>query len=125
MKLDRRLIDFITRAIASGCDFQTAARLAKVDRRTFFNWRQRGKKETTGLYRELVDKIQHADSVFVNDQLANIQKHSRLSWQASAWLLERRRPELFAKITDRRELDELRKEVLAIRGEMANRQTSS
>lgn len=124
MKLDRRLITAISKAIAAGCDFQTAARLAKVDRRTLYNWRRRGKKESSGVYHELALALDRADADFIAAQLANIQRHSRLAWQASAWLLERRHPELFGR-NDRlaaKEMQELRAELAAIRAELAKPQ---
>lgn len=112
-------IKAICKAITLGATVKVAASTAGIDQKTLYNWRQKGKDAKTGLFANLVKRMAAAENQFIVNNLDNLAKHSGLAWQASAWLLERRHPEMFAKITDRRELDELRKEMNAIRGEMA------
>lgn len=109
----------ICKAITLGATVKVAASTAGIDQKTLYNWRQKGKNTTSGMFYDLVKRMEVAENQFITNNLENLARHSNLSWQASAWLLERRHPELFAKITERRELDELKKEVQAIRGEMA------
>lgn len=109
----------ICKAITLGATVKVAASAANIDQKTLYNWRQKGKNTTSGMFYDLVKRMEVAENQFITNNLENLSRHSNLSWQASAWLLERRHPELFAKITERRELDELKKEVQAIRGEMA------
>lgn len=109
----------ICKAITLGATVKVAASTAGIDQKTLYNWRQKGKNATSGMFYDLVKRMETAENQFITNNLENLARHSNLSWQASAWLLERRHPELFAKITERRELEELKKEVQAIRGEMA------
>lgn len=109
----------ICKAITLGATVKVAASTAGIDQKTLYNWRQKGKSSTSGMFYDLVKRMEVAENQFITNNLENLARHSNLSWQASAWLLERRHPELFAKITERRELEELKKEVQAIRGEMA------
>jgi transposase-like protein len=118
-ELTEQKIKAVCKAITLGATVKIAASTAGIDQKTLYNWRQKGKAAKTGLFHDLVKRMEIAENQFITNNLDNLARHSNLSWQASAWLLERRRPELFAKITDRRELDELRKEVQAIRSEMA------
>ena len=109
----------ICKAITLGATVKVAASTAGIDQKTLYTGRQKGKNTTSGMFYDLVKRMEVAENQFITNNLENLARHSNLSWQASAWLLERRHPELFAKITERRELDELKKEVQAIRGEMA------
>ena len=117
--ITKKHITAICRAIRTGCPISVAASTAGINRTTLYHWRNRGKAQPTGIHGELVAAMARAADDFISDNLKNLQGHSKLTWQTSAWLLERRHPELFAKITDRREMDDLKKEVQAIRGEMA------
>jgi transposase-like protein len=118
-ELTEQKIKAICKAITLGANVHVAASAANIDRKTLYNWRQKGKNSSSGMFYDLVKRMEVAENQFITNNLQNLSRHSNLSWQASAWLLERRHPELFAKITERRELDELKKEVQAIRGEMA------
>ena len=117
--ITKKHITAICKAIRTGCPLGVAASTANIERCTLYNWKKRGKAQPTGIHGDLVRAMAQAEDDFISDNLKNLQGHSKLTWQTSAWLLERRHPELFAKITDRREMDDLKKEVQAIRGEMA------
>lgn len=117
--ITKKHITAICKAIRTGCPIGVAATTANIDRTTVYDWKKRGQKQPTGIHGDLVRAMAKAADDFISDNLKNLQGHSKLTWQTSAWLLERRHPELFAKITDRREMDDLKKEVQAIRGEMA------
>lgn len=118
--LTRTLINTISKAVGGGANYRTAATAAGVSRRTLFNWRRKGAAESEGLYRELLDQMQRAEAQFITGELSIIQRAGRVSWQASAWLLERRFPDLFGR-TDRfqaHQMKELRDELTAIRTEL-------
>lgn len=117
--ITKRQISAICKAIRTGCPLSVAASTAGIDRGTVYNWKKRGTKQPTGIHGDLVRAMAKAADAFISDNLKKLEGHAKVTWQTSAWLLERRHPELFAKITDRRELEELKKEVQAIRGEMA------
>lgn len=112
-------IKAICRAITLGASVKVAASTAGVDPKTLYNWRQRGKNATSGLFADLVKRMAAAENQFIVNNLDNLARHSNLAWQASAWLLERRHPEQFAKASERRELEDLRRELELIRGEIA------
>lgn len=117
--ITKKHITAVCRAIRTGCPIAVAATTANIQRSTLYEWKARGKRQPTGIHGDLVRAMAAAADDFINDNLKKLATHSKVTWQTSAWLLERRHPELFAKITDRRELEELKKEVQAIRGEMA------
>lgn len=112
-------IKAICKAITLGASVKVAASTAGVDAKTLYNWRQRGKNATSGLFADLVKRMAAAENQFIVNNLDILARHSNQSWQASAWLLERRHPEQFAKASERRELEELRRELELIRGEIA------
>lgn len=115
-------IKAICAAIRLGCPIHVAASIAGIDRKTLYNWRQTGKRPTAGLHRKLVAEMEKAGNEFIETNLRALQVHSLQNWQTSAWLLERRHPEYFAKPSDRRELDDLKNELKLIRGEIAKHQ---
>lgn len=115
----------ICRSISMGASLTTAASVAGIDPRTLYSWRKLGKKAKSGQYFELVQKLIAAENQFIQNNLENLAKHASQTWQASAWLLERRHPEQFAKASERRELEELRRELELIRGEIAKHQGTS
>jgi transposase-like protein len=123
-EINEQKIKAICKAITLGATVKVAASTAGIDQKTLYTWRQKGKTAASGLFADLVKRMAAAENQFIVNNLDNLARHSGLAWQASAWLLERRHPELFAKITDRRELDELRREMVAIRGEMARHSTA-
>lgn len=74
--------------------------------RRYITWGKRGKSKEWVAFLAAVKK---AEAESVCEDVANIHRASRKQWQASAWKLERRRPEDFA--SERRELAELRKQL--------------
>ena len=123
--LTQKIIKAVASAIEGGHTFTYAATLAGVNRKTFFEWRKRGRAASKGgIYSDLNAALEIADAKFIQTSLARISAHGRVSWQAIAWLLERRHPELFGKC-DRwmnEQLRSLTEELRQIRAELANRQ---
>jgi hypothetical protein len=82
----------IVSAIETGCPAAHAARAAGISDTTFYDW----KKE----FPEFRDAIAQAESRGMLKRLEAIQKAADSGqWTASAWVLERRFPQLFANQT--------------------------
>jgi len=76
-------------AVAQGLTYQDAAALAGINRHTLAAWRT--------AHPEFADALEQAESEFVRHHVGNIVAAADSgTWQASAWLLERRHPESYA-----------------------------
>jgi hypothetical protein len=76
-------------AIAKGLPYKTACQIAGLDFTTFNDWRQKDP--------EFAMKIEKAEGEAIERNMALIQQAAQKDWKASAWLLERRHPEMFAR----------------------------
>jgi transposase len=122
--LNAKMIKAVATAIADGMSYEYAATIAGVDRKTFYIWRKKGRAAKSGVFHDLHAALEKADAIFVQRNLAIISAHGRTQWQACAWLLERRHPEMFGR-ADRmqaQQMKELANELKAIRAELASRQ---
>ena len=124
--LNAKIIKTISAAISNGLSFEYAAITAGINRRTFYVWRKKAKGAKSGVFKELHEALEIADALFVQRSLALISAHGKQNWQAIAWLLERRHPEMFGRY-DRmqaQQMKDLADELKLLRGELANRQTT-
>lgn len=92
--MSRPILDDVKRGqicamLAVGCTRQTAAAFVGCDVSTIRRTALRDEKFAADL--------RHAEHGLEFLQLKNIQKASERSWQASAWMLERRFPDTYAK----------------------------
>jgi hypothetical protein len=113
----------VVEALTKGNVREHAAQYAGVSRATFYNWLKRGRKETTGPFRDflgaveasevscamrflaIVDKAaSERDEVTIKeitfpDGSTKTEKTTRrvFDWQAAIWWLERRFPEAWSK----------------------------
>jgi hypothetical protein len=99
----------------------TAASLLGISRETFYKWAERGSRERRRrdrgkeprpdeeLYLAFSDTVKKALAEGERYHIENIKKASSNSWQASAWVLERRHPQRWS--LERNELRKLRKVV--------------
>jgi hypothetical protein len=79
--------------IAAGNYVAVACAAAGVSRRTYYTWRQHAESQPDSCYAEFVSL---ADKAFAAAEAANIQtikKAAATSWQAAAWLEERKHPD--------------------------------
>ena len=91
--------------ITLGMPIKFAAEAAGITEQTFYNWLKRGENESKGKFFEFAEHIKACKAKAVQLHLKLITKAaSEGTWQASAWLLERRYPEEFGK-RDRLKLD--------------------
>lgn len=75
-----------------------AAQASGICEDTYYNWMQRGEEEKTGPYAEFLEYIKECQAAGVEANLKLIKRASNAgSWQASAWILERRYPEEFGR----------------------------
>lgn len=115
-KLDAKRVKLITDALRDGKSRGEAARLAAIGRRTLYDWLAKGKTQTPeGVdayaddeYGNLVQEVEHAEAEWEQTLLDQIRDAAsgahtnrfgerQHSWQAAAWILERRWPERYAK----------------------------
>ncbi len=105
-RLTKPLIEQLATYIENGNFAQDACKLADVSEAGYYKWLATGrailegeieKTRANALTVELVEAIKHADAKFKAYHLSNINRASRTTWQASAWMLERRFPEEYGR----------------------------
>jgi hypothetical protein len=93
-KLNAEVQRRILQAIQAGATYEMAAQLAGITRVTMYYWLQKGEEQTRGIYRTFFNEFKKAEAVCCVGNLAIINKEAKAgTWQAAAWLLERRFPE--------------------------------
>jgi hypothetical protein len=102
-ELQQGLVDAVTRTFY----LETACDMTGVGRRTVYTWLKRGRREKEGPYFEFRHAIKKAIAQKEANAVESIQAAGADSWQACAWLLERRFPERWS--SNRKEIAELRK----------------
>ena len=107
----------ILTAIQNGAPFCDAARAVGISYDTFRSWRAQGRKDRAAgklsAFSSFLADVEKAHAAFVTEGVEQIKAHAAKSWQARAWLLERRRPKEFAD--NRYELRRLGNELAEVR----------
>jgi hypothetical protein len=114
--------DRLLKAIATGVSYKDACAIAGIDETTFYNWKAKGEKAKSGKFAEFFQDIKKANATATAKHVQNInraaldgetiietrvvvdedgneidksttKKKIAKQWQASAWMLERRRPQ--------------------------------
>lgn len=87
--------------IAEGNYLETAASLAGVPPRTLRRWLQRGhdavKRKVRNPFRRFLEAVEQAQAEGEAEHVGAIRAARSEHWQASAWWLERTRPERFGR----------------------------
>jgi hypothetical protein len=106
------VLDRICETIQFGVPFAEAAAAAGIDRRLFNGWKTKGRRLATEIergrdpktltdveraYVNLYDRTMKARAELIRNNMVKIQVAGSSSWQANAWILERRFPEMFAQ----------------------------
>lgn len=111
VKLTEQVIENFADLLRKGYTPDNAAALLKVSRTSYYNWRSEGEKlqgfpvdEMTDRQRLLLEFRQETDAALAHyftsleklifDAAADKEKPT---WQAAAWILERRRPEVYGR----------------------------
>ena len=120
-KLTPELQAEMEKLFATGCTIETACAMVGLGISTFHNWMVLGKEggSGNGKYMEFWDVIKKAQAVPLTESIAIVRKAARPlfdevikpdgtverslvnggSWQAAAWILERKDPKHYAKRT--------------------------
>lgn len=102
-KLSPDAIAQLENMIRAGATADVAATAAGISRGTFYRWLKTGEKARAGTQaRDLFDRVGRARAESETVLVARIAgAANKGSWQAAAWLLERRFPERWMKPTER------------------------
>ena len=94
-KLTTEIQNRICQVLANGNYIQTACAIAKIHQSQYFRWMEKGEHETKGIYRDFYESVKEAEQVAELQCLQSIRNDD--SWQAKAWILERRFPERWGR----------------------------
>ena len=98
-KLDAAMVERLAEAVGSGLPDKFAAQLCGLSPSTVKAWRAQGRAATPqSLLSRLDRRLAQADSEFIRVHLAKVAEAKSGSWQASAWLLERKFQHEFALV---------------------------
>lgn len=101
--------DKIVKSLRAGNYRTTSAKVAGVSVSTFYLWLDKGKKGKRGPYIEFMQAVEKAEAEGQAALVATVNVASKDSWQAAAWILERKYPEEWG-----------RKDALALSGKIAH-----
>ena len=93
----------IVKWMEAGNYFETACQITGVAVRTARLWLRHGNKQKRGKYADFLHSVKKAEARAEARNVLRIETASAKQWQASAWLLERKHPERWAR-HDRHEI---------------------
>ena len=97
-KLTDILVKEICQYISDGNTFERACRLSNISDSVFYSWKARGEKEKEGKFADFLEATLKAGEQFKQTNINIIQEAAKDgTWQAAAWLLERKHPEEFGR----------------------------
>lgn len=111
-KLEPATQKIITDCVVAGMPYRFAAAQAGIGESTFYLWMSKGRKKKGKPYVEFLASIKKAESDFIQRNAKRIEAKADGSWQAAAWLLERRFPDEYG--AGRYEIAELKKQVAGL-----------
>lgn len=119
----------ILESIRLGASHEHAARAVGIAKRTLQKWMALGRKDIksgkASIFSQFVKDVDQSRSQFITDTVAIIAEHGKKTWQARAWLGERRQPEEFGD--HRNEIKRMAKqieELSALLAKMADNQSA-
>jgi len=105
-KLNDAMIQGLSIAIENGLPMYQAAALCNLEHHSITRWlaqaeedRESGLSETESRFIQLHAAIKKAEARCIQRNLDTIETHAPTNWQAAAWLLERKYPDLFGQRT--------------------------
>lgn len=93
--LDDLAAERVVQAVAKGYPRDTAAKLAGIAPTTLFKYLRLG-REGDPDYAEFAKRVKRAEAESETELIDRVRDASRVSWQAAAWMLERRRPQRYS-----------------------------
>lgn len=97
-KLTPTIQETIVRALRLGMYQREAAQAAGIDPETYYRWLRQGEQQQSGKYRVFCDAIKTAMAEGERALLTRIQMAANEgTWQAAAWILERRHRERWGR----------------------------
>jgi hypothetical protein len=97
-KLTDELQAEIVNYLKTGNYIETACALAGISKSTFYSWLNKGKNSTrTNKYSRFTDAVERAQAWAEARLVALISKKAEKTWQAAAWLLERKHPSKWSR----------------------------
>lgn len=78
----------------------TAARLARIAPATLYDWLARGRAGESP-FSELLERVSEAEAQSESTLVGRIVEASERNWQAAAWLLNCRRPDVYVPARER------------------------
>ncbi|MBB77351.1 MAG: hypothetical protein CMJ75_22835 [Planctomycetaceae bacterium] len=111
-KLTRRVQDRIVKALSVGCTQGIACKAAGIGARTYHRWITRGEEDieagnSSSDFAVFSRAVQRAEALFFERCAATISEASLDSWQAAAWMLERRLRDDYGKMPPPPKVDRL------------------
>ena len=108
------------KSIQAGGSITDAARMANISRQAYYNLIKAERKKPAS---PILDKIEQSKARYRLHLQGQIMAAGKVSWQASAWLLERKFPSMFGRKDAQlaNELRQLRTDLDTIRGLMQSR----
>ena len=98
-RLTKGIREAIIKGIRLGLTYDRAARLAGIHPRTFYLWKQKGAQGKAPVYVHFLQALKKAE---VEGEAAAINQIVKAAkdgtWQAAAWLLERRFPQRWSRV---------------------------
>ncbi len=88
--LTQEMADTMYTMLANGNSVETAADFVGINPCTFYDWMNKGNRAQSGMYAEFAKTMKKARAIAKVALVQAISQHP--SWQAKAWLLERRFP---------------------------------
>ena len=97
-KLTDEVQEIIVKSLENGLAIKSACGRACISEKTFYNWYNRGAEKKSGKYRDFHDAVDNAKNT-AQSNFENIiaSAANKGTWQAAAWWLERRRPDMYNK----------------------------
>ena len=96
-KLTPELVEQLVKVLRRGHTRRAAAARARIDDSTLMRWLADGRDETAGPKRELYLAVCEAEGVGEYRLVETVRKGAKIDPQLAKWLLERRRPEDWAR----------------------------
>lgn len=96
-KLTTETERLICEQIAAGATLETASVVAGIGERTLREWRSKGREERRGVFASFNERVEQALALCEIRALEVIGDAGKKYWQATAWLLERRFPDRWAR----------------------------